>query len=92
MKLPKQAKPVMRQTLATPFKRGRGQTLIPPPPHKVVDLYHASHTRRFDLLTDLAHGANYYDPMRYLISGDSCGCHILSGSSMAMCLASCRLL
>ena len=78
MKLPKQAAPVMRPDLIKP------QT--------VVDLARASRGQLFNLELDLLGGANYNEPMRFLTPVDSCGCHILSGGSMAMCLAACGLL
>ncbi|NEN88985.1 MAG: cyanobactin biosynthesis system PatB/AcyB/McaB family protein [Okeania sp. SIO3H1] len=75
MKLPIQAPPVIRTDL---FK-----------PHTVVDLNSASNDTKRELLLSLLDGANYNDPMRFLMSADYCGCHILSGNSMAMCLAAC---
>jgi len=75
MKLPIQAPPVIRTDL---FK-----------PHKVLDLTHASRESQLELEFNLLHGANYDAPMRFLKSADYCGCHILSGNSMAMCLAAC---
>ena len=40
---------------------------------------------RFDLL----HGANYNDPMRFLMPVSFCGCQILSGQARARCSAAC---
>ncbi|MEH1865820.1 MAG: cyanobactin biosynthesis system PatB/AcyB/McaB family protein [Nostoc sp.] len=75
MKLPIQAPPVKRTDL---FK-----------PNTVVDLIHASRESQLELELNLLHGANYNAPMRFLMSPDYCGCHILSGNSIAMCLAVC---
>lgn len=75
MKLPIQAPPVIRTDL---FK-----------PHTVVDLIHASKDSVLELELNLLSGANHNDPMRFLMSADYCGCHILSGNSMAMCLTAC---
>ena len=75
MKLPIQAPPVKRTDLVKP--------------HTVVDLIHASKEHLLELEFELLHGANYNDPMRFLMSADYCGCHILSGNSMAMCLTAC---
>jgi cyanobactin biosynthesis protein (PatB/AcyB/McaB family) len=75
MKLPIQSQPVIRTDLVKP--------------DTVVDLINASREQLFELEVDLLHGANYNDPMRFLMSADYCGCHILSGNSMAMCLAAC---
>ena len=75
MKLPIQAPPVRRTDL---FK-----------PHTVLNINSASNDTKRALLFGLLHGANYNDPMRFLISADNCGCHILSGNSMVNCLAAC---
>lgn len=75
MKLPLQAPPVIRTDL---FRS-----------HTVVDLIHASRESQLELELNLLHGANYDAPMRFLKSADDCGCHILCGNPMAMCLAAC---
>ncbi|MDJ0533468.1 MAG: cyanobactin biosynthesis system PatB/AcyB/McaB family protein [Xenococcaceae cyanobacterium MO_207.B15] len=73
MKLPIQAPPVIRTDL---FK-----------PHTVVDVIHASKSSLLEKQLNLLHGANYNDPMRFLMPADYSGCHLFSGNSMAMCLA-----
>jgi cyanobactin biosynthesis protein (PatB/AcyB/McaB family) len=84
MKLPNQATPVFRT--ATGLIKDREQ------PCTVIDFAHASTENLLELSINLLAGANYNDPMRFLPSVNSYGGHILSGSSMAMCLAVCRLL
>ena len=84
MKLPNQAAPVFR-TATGLIKDGEQ-------PRTVIDFAHASTESLLELYTNLQAGANYNAPMRLLTPVDSCGCHILSGSSMAMCLAACGLL
>jgi hypothetical protein len=101
MKLPNQATPVFRTATAlikfrtatdlikfrtaTDLIKGREEQ-----PFTVIDFTHA--TNKLELSLNLVAGANYNAPMRFLPPVDSCGCHILSGSSMAMCLAACGLL
>ncbi len=84
MKLPNQATPVFRT--ATGLIKDSEQ------PHTVVNITQASQDSKLELVTNLIAGANYNAPMRFMTPVDSCGCHILSGSSMAMCLAGCGLL
>ncbi len=84
MKLPNQATPVFRTV--TGIIKDIEQ------PRTVVNITQASRDSKLELVTDLVNGANYNAPMRFLTPVDSCGCHILSGSSMAMCLAACGLL
>ncbi|MDJ0676002.1 MAG: cyanobactin biosynthesis system PatB/AcyB/McaB family protein [Calothrix sp. MO_167.B42] len=73
MKLPIQSAPVIRTNLIKP--------------HAVVDLIHASTEQLLELKVDLQSGANYNDPMRFLMSADYSGCHLFSANSMAICLA-----
>ena len=84
MKLPNQAPPVFRTT--TGLIKDSDQ------PHTVVNITQASRDSKLELFTSLIAGANYNAPMRFLTSVDSSGCHILSGGSMAMCLAASGLL
>ena len=84
MKLPKQALPVSRSAKGWIDYKKNEQ------PHTVVDIVHASNIA--DLRISLANGANHHAPMRFLTPVGSCGCHILSGSSMAVCLAACGML
>ena len=84
MKLPNQAKPVFRTAI--------GRIKDTEQPHTVLDLARVSDNYLDEIRITLLHGANYNAPMRFLTPVDSCGCHILSGSSMAMCLAACGLL
>jgi len=78
MKLPKQSVPVNRHELFEP--------------HTTVNLVDGGTEELWNIRFDLQHGANYDDPMRFLTPVDLCGCHLFSGASMAMCLASCGLL
>ncbi len=84
MKIPKQAMPVSRTATGWIDYKKNEQ------PNAVVNLVHASN--RFNLGVDLISGANYNAPMRFLTPVDYCGCHILSGSSMAICLDACGIL
>ncbi len=84
MKLPNQATPVFRT--ATGLIKDEEQ------PRIVINFADASTPSLLEHFTHLQAGANYNAPMRFLTPVDSCGCHILSGSSMAMCLAACGLL
>ena len=88
MKLPKPVKPVFRTSIGL-IETTRG---LPAQPDKVANIAQASRDQQIELITGLIHGANYNAPMRFLAPVDSCGCHILSGSSMATCLAACGLL
>ena len=85
MKLPKQAVPVSKTTRGWIDYKKNEQ------PNSVVDFFHANSSSRFNLSIDLLGGANYNAPMRFLTPVGSHGCHILSGNSMAMCLAAYRL-
>jgi len=73
MKIPIQSAPVIRTNLIKP--------------HTVVDLNYASTEQLWELELDLLNGANYNDPMRFLMSTDYSGCHLFSANSMAICLA-----
>ena len=79
MKLPNQAMPIFRT--ATGVIKNYEQ------PITVLNFTNASRDSKLDLLIKLVNGANHNAPMRYLAPVDSYGCHILSGNSMAMCLA-----
>lgn len=83
MRLPNLSEPVQRMTISKPG------TLTEP--RTTVNLNYPEITgEKFrELLFDLRHGANYDAPSAYSMPVDSCGCHIFSGSSMAMCLSVC---
>ena len=72
MKLPIQSPPVLRTDVIKP--------------HTVADLAHASREQFLELQFNLLGGANYNDPMRFLMSVDYGECHLFSDNSMAMCL------
>jgi cyanobactin biosynthesis protein (PatB/AcyB/McaB family) len=76
MKLPIQVAPVLRPDII--------QT------HLTVNFQDASRERRQYLQADLENGANYNDPMRFLARDALCRCHIFSGYSQKICLATCR--
>lgn len=85
MKLPKQSQPISRTI--TGLIKNSDQ------PAATIDFIHASHNSKLELLSNLQNGANYNAPMRFLESSiNSDNCYILSGNSMAMCLAVCGLL
>ncbi|MDJ0899232.1 MAG: hypothetical protein QNJ55_10510 [Xenococcus sp. MO_188.B8] len=84
MKLPNHAKPVFRTVI--------GRIKDSEQPRTVVDIRHTSDDCLNQVRSTLYLGANYNAPMRFLTPVDYCGCHILSGSSMAMCLAACGML
>lgn len=73
MKLPKQVAPVLRPNII--------QTRL------TVNLQDASEERRQYLRADLENGANYNDPMRFLARDTLYRCHIFSGYSQEICLA-----
>lgn len=75
MQLPKQASPVVRPAFIQP--------------HTVVNRNNATQDYRLKLAADLTYGANYNDPMRFSTPVDFCGCHLLFGTSAAMCKALC---
>lgn len=75
MKLPKQVPPVTRPALIKP--------------HTVVNRNQASEEQRLSLATEIMHGANYNDPMRFSTPIEFCGCHLLFGNSAAMCQSLC---
>lgn len=75
MKLPKQAKPVVRPALIQP--------------HTVLNLKNATNEQGLSLVLALQNGANYNDPMRFSTPIDFCGCHLLSRTSAAVCQALC---
>jgi hypothetical protein len=79
MKPPIQATPVFRT--ATGVIKNHEQ------PITVLNFTHASLDSKFSVIVKLVNGGNYNAPMRFLTPVDSYGCHILSGNSMAMCLA-----
>ena len=85
MKLPNQAAPIFRTTTGLLIRESDQ-------PHTVLNITRASRDSKAELFTSLIGGANYNASMKFLTPVDSCGCHILSGNSMAMCLASCGLL
>jgi cyanobactin biosynthesis protein (PatB/AcyB/McaB family) len=74
MNLPKQVKPVVRPALIQP--------------HTVLNFRKAGQ-EGLNLLFALEHGANYNDPMRFSTPIEFCGCHLLSGTSAAICKALC---
>jgi len=78
MKLPKQSVPVNRQDKFEP--------------HTTVNVIDGDIDELKDIRFELRYGANYNDPMRFLTPVDFCGCHLFSGTSMTICLASCGLL
>lgn len=84
MKLPNQAQPI--------FRNATGQIKDSEQPRIVVNIINASRDSKLELVTSLIAGGNYNAPTRFLTPVDSSGCHILSSSSMAMCLAVSRLL
>lgn len=84
MKLPNQATPVSRNIT--------GKIKDFEQPREVINFLHASFDSKFELVANLQAGANYNAPMRFLTPVDSCGCHILSESSMALCLDACGFL
>lgn len=79
MKLPKQSMPIFRTTT--------GKIKDNEQPIATIDFVHASRNYKSDLANRLINGANYNSPMRFLAPVDFYGCHLLSGNSMAMCLA-----
>ena len=81
MKLPKQSTPIMRSDLIRPH------TTI-----DVIGAFIVSPDSGQDVAFDLLHGANYNDPKKFLDPVGLCGCHILSRTSMMVCLANCGLL
>jgi hypothetical protein len=85
MKLPKQSQPISRTVI--------GLIKNSDQPVATIGIVHASSSSKRELLSNLIHGANYNSPMRFLESSiNSDNCYILSGNSMAMCLAVCGLL
>lgn len=62
-------------------------------PHDVVNaqIGYGSPEAQLNIRIDLLHGANHNDPAKYYASDGFCGCHILSKSSISMCLATCRV-
>ena len=75
MKLPKQAPPIRRPELIYP--------------QKVINFQNAKDEQIEHLKFQLGAGANYNDPMRFSTPVDFCGCHLLFGTSRAMCEALC---
>jgi len=84
MTLPKQSLPVIRTTT--------GRINHEEQPFETIDFLQASKSQRLSIVFDLLYGANYNAPARFLVPVDSPGCHLLSGNSMALCLASFGLL
>jgi cyanobactin biosynthesis protein (PatB/AcyB/McaB family) len=84
MKLPKQSLPIFRT--ATGIIQNYEQPIM------TVDFLHASQNTKIEILTRVLHGGNYNMPARFIPPEDFRGCHILSGNSMAMCLAALRRL
>ena len=82
MMLPKQVKPVVRRPVLGP------KDVIQP--ETVLDFNNVkSSEEALNLVFTLVHGANYNDPMRFSTPIDFCGCHLLSGTSAAICKALC---
>ncbi|MGJ5675479.1 MAG: hypothetical protein ACR9NN_18000 [Nostochopsis sp.] len=84
MTLPKQSSPVIRTTT--------GRIKPEEQPFKTIDFEHASKQQKLNIIFALNFGANYHVPARFLVPVNSSGCHLLSGNSMALCLASFGLL
>lgn len=76
MNLPKQAAPVIRPDIIHP--------------HSTFNVRDASTDRIGYIKFDVLHGANYNDPMRFVAENALPGCHILSGYSREVCLATYR--
>ncbi|NEP51793.1 MAG: cyanobactin biosynthesis system PatB/AcyB/McaB family protein [Moorea sp. SIO3C2] len=79
MKLPKQSVPVKRPDLIDPSTTVDLQILI--------DAGAVDELRNLKFY--LLHGANYNNPMRFLMPANFCGCQIFSGQSRARCSATC---